>query len=200
MKVKRGFTLIELLVVIMIIAIMAAILYPVFAKARAQAEFATCQENLKRLGVATLMYAEDNAGEMPPLPERHFGAISKYSGGYDAVDCPTAHRTTPGTFNGYGVNVYLDSVKRLAGDPKNTVMLADSPHRSIASQTDISRRHSGTANIAFADGHVKAYSSFDKFDFEPVYKSGQKGVAKKLRLERHFKRGDICPSPTDQKP
>ncbi|MDD4153709.1 MAG: prepilin-type N-terminal cleavage/methylation domain-containing protein, partial [bacterium] len=48
---KRGFTLIELLVVIAIIAILAAILFPVFGRAREQARKATCQSNLKQLGL-----------------------------------------------------------------------------------------------------------------------------------------------------
>jgi len=56
----RGFTLIELLVVIAIIAILAAILFPVFAQAREAARKAACQSNLKQLGAAAIMYATDN--------------------------------------------------------------------------------------------------------------------------------------------
>jgi len=61
----RGFTLIELLVVIAIIAILAAILFPVFAQARDKARQAMCQSNLKQLGTAFAMYAADYDGVFP---------------------------------------------------------------------------------------------------------------------------------------
>jgi prepilin-type N-terminal cleavage/methylation domain-containing protein/prepilin-type processing-associated H-X9-DG protein len=57
--VRRGFTLIELLVVIAIIAILAAILFPVFARAREKARMASCQSNLKELALGVLMYTQD---------------------------------------------------------------------------------------------------------------------------------------------
>jgi len=56
---RRGFTLIELLVVIAIIAILAAILFPVFARARAKAKAMTCLSNMKELALACQMYADD---------------------------------------------------------------------------------------------------------------------------------------------
>jgi len=55
----NGFTLIELLVVIAIISILAAILFPVFARARENARRASCLGNIKQLGLATMMYAQD---------------------------------------------------------------------------------------------------------------------------------------------
>jgi prepilin-type N-terminal cleavage/methylation domain-containing protein/prepilin-type processing-associated H-X9-DG protein len=56
---RRGFTLIELLVVIAIIAILAAILFPVFAQAREKARQATCLSNLKQIGTGLIMYVQD---------------------------------------------------------------------------------------------------------------------------------------------
>ena len=53
---KRGFTLIELLVVIAIIAILAAILFPVFSRAREQARKAVCVSNMRQIGMALMMY------------------------------------------------------------------------------------------------------------------------------------------------
>ena len=62
---RRGFTLIELLVVIAIIAILAAILFPVFSRARAKARQAACQSNMKQLGLAMTMYSQDYDSTLP---------------------------------------------------------------------------------------------------------------------------------------
>lgn len=65
-KRNTGFTLIELLVVIAIIAILAAILFPAFARARENARRASCQSNLKQMGLGILQYVQDYDEVMPP--------------------------------------------------------------------------------------------------------------------------------------
>ena len=64
---RRGFTLIELLIVISIIAILAAILFPVFSRARENARRASCLSNMKQIGLGMLQYAQD-------YDERYYGA------------------------------------------------------------------------------------------------------------------------------
>src|SRR5437667_7767411 len=84
---RRGmaFTLIELLVVIAIIAILAAILFPVFAQARAKARSAQCQSNLKQIGLAINMYAQDYDEMYSPFFQLPYGPPAP-PGGYWYTD------------------------------------------------------------------------------------------------------------------
>jgi len=79
-KVKRGFTLIELLVVIAIIAILAAILFPVFARARENARRTSCQSNLKQVGLGLRQYTQDN-DELFPLTYVDVNASGTFNAG-----------------------------------------------------------------------------------------------------------------------
>ncbi|MFW5867604.1 MAG: DUF1559 domain-containing protein [Armatimonadota bacterium] len=81
---SKGFTLIELLVVIAIIAILAAILFPVFARARDKARQASCQSNLKQIGLAIQMYVQDYDETMPGYHSSVFG--SRVQGWYDLME------------------------------------------------------------------------------------------------------------------
>src|SRR5262249_27320458 len=65
---RSGFTLIELLVVIAIIAILAAILFPVFAKAREKARHSSCLSNMKQCALSILMYVQDYDETFPRVP------------------------------------------------------------------------------------------------------------------------------------
>jgi prepilin-type N-terminal cleavage/methylation domain-containing protein/prepilin-type processing-associated H-X9-DG protein len=101
---RKAFTLIELLVVIAIIAILAAILFPVFARARENARRASCQSNLKQIGIGIMMYVQDYDEILPsesvtdssPLPNgdattyhlwEHM--IQPYLKSYQIFNCPS---------------------------------------------------------------------------------------------------------------
>jgi len=93
-KDSRGFTLIELLVVIAIIAILAAILFPVFARAREQARKAACMSNLKQIGLAIIQYTQD-FDEKYPIANmgsglQWYNVLQPYVKSYQVFTCPTA--------------------------------------------------------------------------------------------------------------
>ncbi|NUP99604.1 MAG: DUF1559 domain-containing protein [Armatimonadetes bacterium] len=102
---RRGFTLIELLVVIAIIAILAAILFPVFAKAREKARQSSCSSNLKQLGLAMLQYAQDYDETFAMYAPSTYtynwdNAIAPYLKNIQILHCPS----TSGTNVRYGVS------------------------------------------------------------------------------------------------
>ena len=122
---RRGFTLIELLVVIAIIAILAAILFPVFAKARERANLAACQSNLRQLAIGIMMYVQDWDDRFPHAPGRTVGyyhypfTLDPYIKSNKLWTCPTdpyknnlppqaGLRTMKGNFHvSYGFNAWL---------------------------------------------------------------------------------------------
>ena len=91
---RKAFTLIELLVVIAIIAILAAILFPVFARARENARRASCMSNLKQIGLGVLQYTQDYDEKYPPA----FSWDSS-SGAPNALDTDKSHPSGYFTIN-----------------------------------------------------------------------------------------------------
>lgn len=72
-EARHGFTLIELLVVIAIIAILAAILFPVFAKARENARRTSCLSNMKQIGLGMIQYTQDYDSTFPAVYNDNIG-------------------------------------------------------------------------------------------------------------------------------
>jgi prepilin-type N-terminal cleavage/methylation domain-containing protein/prepilin-type processing-associated H-X9-DG protein len=100
---NRGFTLIELLVVIAIIAILAAILFPVFARAREKARQASCLSNVKQISLAALMYAQDYD---ETFPLRYFD-----SGVPDSILYPDGEQTRQGMIWPVPVYPYVNNLQ-----------------------------------------------------------------------------------------
>jgi len=146
MSRKHGFTLIELLVVIAIIAILAAILFPVFARAREKARQTSCLNNLKQLGLAALQYAQDYDERMViyRYPNPYFWPHKLYDYGknWQVYYCPSR---TESIYN-YGMNYYHGCGWKLASfdfpaehllmcDNQNQLASCSAPHGYGATYT-----------------------------------------------------------------
>jgi prepilin-type N-terminal cleavage/methylation domain-containing protein/prepilin-type processing-associated H-X9-DG protein len=105
LSTRKGFTLIELLVVIAIIAILAAILFPVFAQAREKARQITCASNEMQMGTGILMYAEDYDENYVPAYTADDDA-SGWAGNYWSTLIEPYIKSGSGTSNGAGGGVY----------------------------------------------------------------------------------------------
>ena len=139
MSRQRGFTLIELLVVIAIIAILAAILFPVFARAREKARQSSCLSNVKQIGLGMMMNVQDYDERFPTLYYTPPGGIRQdvvmminpYINNINVWDCPSAARNTVqpysslGSFS-YGYSRRLNLLKAAAiKRPAESVMFAE---------------------------------------------------------------------------
>ncbi|OPZ83672.1 MAG: putative major pilin subunit [bacterium ADurb.Bin429] len=167
----RGFTLIELLVVIAIIAILAAILFPVFAKAREKANQTNCLNSQRQIAVAIMMYVQDNDETF--MPEPASGAWSALLRDYNEpslYDCPS--QTGKGNNNApeYGYNSKLYA--RALGDIENpsvTLLTMDlkssktpgSYALKYFDDTEVAVRHNNGVVLSCLDGHV-AHEPIDK--------------------------------------
>jgi prepilin-type N-terminal cleavage/methylation domain-containing protein/prepilin-type processing-associated H-X9-DG protein len=138
LKSRHGFTLIELLVVIAIIAILASILFPVFARARENARRSSCQSNLKQIGLGLLQYSQDYDEQMPPAwigtglvfpgNARWMDVAQPYMKSTQVFDCPSATgaRYVPYSrfsYGSYGMNVYYYK----PGAPSPPTSILDQP-------------------------------------------------------------------------
>jgi len=156
MKMKKGggFTLIELLVVIAIIAILAAILFPVFSRAREKARQTTCISNQKQIALAILMAVQENDETIPEAANiwSSIGVSGK------ALQCPTAGKAIA---NGYGFNESLGGLGYgELTDPVHVYFTADAKEDSgnIISIGNGDGRHNGGLIASYADGHVQTLS------------------------------------------
>lgn len=131
---------------------MAAILFPVFSKARQKAQQASCMSNIKQINLSMLMYSQDHDGKLPALNKWNDFADSPRT-----LICPSADsRELPS----YAMNAKVDGISlNSIKTPDEFVLIFDSePGRNRFGGPELlplKPRHSGGDNFGFADGHAK---------------------------------------------
>jgi prepilin-type N-terminal cleavage/methylation domain-containing protein/prepilin-type processing-associated H-X9-DG protein len=172
---RRGFTLIELLVVIAIIAILAAILFPVFAQAREKARATTCISNMKQMGLAFLMYTSDWNETFPPLSQWKT-RLNPYMKSQALFKCPSRPQLPWYYGHGYNLGCWNPFV---AGFPERPeAAIANPADKILAVEWDrcnagppcgppglfhggatcfwsVCRIHNDGSNVLFGDAHVR---------------------------------------------
>lgn len=175
---RKAFTLMELLVVLGIVSLLSALSFSVFARARESGRRATCQNNLKQIALAVQQYTQDNGGAFPSFTSgfKLFPLLQAQG----VLRCPSAEPipVTPSTsrpgvyFPDYVVNTHFNEIDTALVfhevkivRPSNSVMAGDGylfreddsfKGYGVGQAEDSgSIRHSGGANYAFCDGHVK---------------------------------------------
>ncbi|MGI5817790.1 MAG: DUF1559 domain-containing protein [Armatimonadota bacterium] len=177
---RKGFTLIELLVVI---AIIAAILFPVFARAREKARQTSCLSNLKQIGLADQMYAQDYDERMASYTSHPGGSaqagdytynfremLNPYMNNEQIWECPSGtaavgvspNISDTGISNPATSHGYLYCFRKI-GDfqyPAEVAIFVDSTSSSYWRYTGgivdrVAFRHNDGANASYLDGHAK---------------------------------------------
>ena len=176
----KGFTLIELLVVIAIIAILAAILFPVFAQAREKARQASCLSNCKQLGTSFQLYIDDYDETFPYAfrswepADFWWTEIFSYVKNEQIIKCPSRRQDA----RGYGMNQIASEIAMAQiQNSAETICLAENyasdwraigwswtgtgdPNNQYMGQLNGVHNKSGIdgfCNVVWCDGHAKAF-------------------------------------------
>ena len=132
-----------------LVAILAAILFPVFAKVRGNARLASCEANVKQIEVEMIQYTQDHNEKYPPSAAGYKAALSPYVQSEQLFRCPA---DTVGSVD-YSMNTQLQGISLAKlSDPALVVAVYEGSNQRLEF------RHEGKAVVGFADGHVKAFT------------------------------------------
>ncbi len=191
MNNRRGFTLIELLVVVGILALLTAILLPVFLAARERARAIACTSNLRQLHLAFSQYASDNNGYVPPYmacgsPETYTGftingnlvewfdqtmqcedAVNPYAHSKEIWHCPSdpnaGYPAQPMSymFQGLYINPTINHPAPFSMTVSTSRPLLDEFWWGAVPASPANYSHLGRYNVVYYDGHTKSQAVSD---------------------------------------
>lgn len=192
---NKSFSLIELLVTITIIAVIAAMVTPVFGRAREMARRANCASNLRQAGIAFQLYADEHDEALPysDLGPWYSMIYPSYADNQNIFFCPTERLSgaVSDTNISYGYNgsFYVRGPQgpvklSMLENPVSTILLADSRTGSLTKSAVYgnisfapwvwpSDRHSTGSNVFFIDGHVRWHTVQELVDIHGVGGSGE---------------------------
>jgi len=160
---NAAFTLIELLVVIAIIALLAAILFPVFSRARENARRASCTSNLKQIGLGILQYVQDNDESMPSTQiggEQNWEEVLQpYVKSYQVFLCPSNTNSTSfingDTKTGISYETNTDEGGSLGSFGSNSIGPAVASFTSTATTIAVCESNANTQDYSPTNGYFK---------------------------------------------
>jgi prepilin-type N-terminal cleavage/methylation domain-containing protein/prepilin-type processing-associated H-X9-DG protein len=186
LKGSWGFTLVELLVVIAIIAILVALIFPVFSRVRENARRASCASNLRQVGLALRLYAQDYGGWFPPSDGRGYSPLAPVPSAehhmWDFFERVVPYAKSPAIFRcsaaGGQISHWGVQVSPITGfvtdyERPGPWMYNQDPESSEIARPDLCTlagdypcgiavgrpRHSGGMNILFLDNHVQWFTA-----------------------------------------
>ena len=185
MKIKKGFTLVELLVVVTIVAILVALIFPIFANARRRSREATCQNGMKKVAVSFMMYVAKYDDQAPPEGVNPSIAVFDSHMREDAktFTCPELKKET--TYDGSELRLGYAWNPQLSGTRPSfwsdacelvvmfseyddlgallPVSVGEDGEEEVLDVLKLSYRHGMSTNVAWMDGHCRGVNR-DKTD------------------------------------
>lgn len=189
----RAFTLVELLVVIAIVAVLSAILLPVFAQAREKARSVSCLSNNKQMGTAVYMYTQDWDESLPlvrmvwpgmPTPPSWLDAVEPYVRSRSIQQCPSdvgeGWQATPRRTTSYGFNAYFDPTHPPYGsylNPRAFTLAGIHRPSEVIFAAELEHRHRKTQAIIAADHFMPMYWGNPPRSADPMMQARQWDMA-----------------------
>ncbi len=214
---RAAFTLIELLIVIAIVALLAAILFPVFARARETARKSSCQSNLKQIGLAVMQYTQDNDERYPSTYITPAGLVSwmQYVQPYakstqiflcpsdtTRTDLPSSANSSPGYVSPFPTSYGLNALFTTGGHPNLVGIMASAiaqPATTVLTADGISElggNPNGAANKAkYPEDWTELAGGFILEDYSSIYTFGIPATGSGARggpLARHLELTNVA--------